>query len=257
MKNTLHIKNIDQAIEALEFIIDTSQRNGNTDGYFAALYHKVTVKVKEGIAQNYFDDGQRMEQLDVVFAKRYIDAWIDKTQGRRVSRSWKVAFDSAACFRLTVLQHLLLGMNVHINLDLGISAAQIMRGENMSSLHRDFNKINSVLASLVDQVQNNLATIWPTLGKLLKLSGKADDFLIDFSMKLARDGAWKFANQLALAEPNQFMPMVEQRDEKIAAKASLVLSPGLLPSMVFLIIRLSERGSVEKKITNLRQEGNL
>jgi hypothetical protein len=252
MKNSVHIKNIDQVIEALEFIIGEAENNGDAGGYFAALYHKVTVKVKEGIKNNFYDDGTRMEALDVVFAKRYIDAWIDWKNGRTVTQSWKVAFDSAGRFRLVVLQHLLLGMNAHINLDLAIAANQIMQGKNMAALHRDFNKINSVLSSLVHEVQSDLSAIWPTLGKLLKISGKADDFLIDFSMKLARDGAWKFANELAVAEPDQIQTMIEQRDEKVAAKANLVLNPGMVPSAIFLLIRIGERGSIKKKINALR-----
>jgi hypothetical protein len=35
----------------------------------------VTKKVKNGIENNLFDDGPRMEKLDVIFAKRYIDAY--------------------------------------------------------------------------------------------------------------------------------------------------------------------------------------
>ncbi len=252
MKNTLHIKNIDHVIEALGYIISYSEQNGDTSGYFAALYQKVTVKVKDGIDENIFDDGPRMEHLDVVFAKRYIDAWIDWQNGRKVTQSWQVTFGNSKSFRPIVLQHLLLGMNAHINLDLGITAAQIMQGENIALLHRDFNKINAVLASMVQEVQRDLAEIWPILNKVLKLSGKADDFLIDFSMKLARDGAWKFANILANADPVQLPLLIDERDKKIAAKANLVLSPGLLPSILFLIIRLGERGSVIEKINSLK-----
>jgi len=252
MKNTLHIKNIDHVIEALDHIIEYSVQKDDTSGYFAALYHKVTVKVKDGIAENIFDDGFRMERLDVVFAKRYIDAWIDWQNGRKVTQSWRVAFESSMRFRPIVLQHLLMGMNAHINLDLGISAAQIMKGENIALLHRDFNKINAVLASMVHEVQSDLAEIWPNLNKVLKLSGKADDFLIDFSMKLARDGAWKFANVLANADPLQLASLIEDRDKKIVAKANLVLSPGILPSILFFVIRLGERGSVGHKIETLK-----
>ncbi|MGQ7867907.1 DUF5995 family protein [Sunxiuqinia sp. sy24] len=69
------LKTIDEVIEVLEQIIQHCEYNGDPSGYFAALYQKGTIKVKEGIENNYFDDGPRMEQLDVVFAQRYIDAW--------------------------------------------------------------------------------------------------------------------------------------------------------------------------------------
>ncbi|MBV5348354.1 hypothetical protein JZU61_01590, partial [bacterium] len=63
---------IEEVISALEIIIAESEQKKDPAGYFAALYQKVTIKVKEGIASGYFDDGPRMEQLDVLFAKRYL-----------------------------------------------------------------------------------------------------------------------------------------------------------------------------------------
>ena len=69
------INSIDEVIEILGKIITASENNNDPLGYFAALYQKVTIKVKEGIENNFFDDGPRMEKLDVVFANRYIDAY--------------------------------------------------------------------------------------------------------------------------------------------------------------------------------------
>jgi hypothetical protein len=66
---------IDDVISALDKIVLTSKQNNDPAGYFAALYRKVTITLKEGIASGFFDDGSRMEQLDVVFAKRYLDAY--------------------------------------------------------------------------------------------------------------------------------------------------------------------------------------
>jgi len=37
------------------------------------------------------------------------------------------------------------------------------KGHPIDKLHGDFNKINEVLASLVNEVENDLAEIWPTL----------------------------------------------------------------------------------------------
>lgn len=48
----------------------------DTAGYFAALYRKVTSRAKQGIADNEFEDGSRMEKLDVIFANPYINAYM-------------------------------------------------------------------------------------------------------------------------------------------------------------------------------------
>jgi hypothetical protein len=66
---------IDQVLVRLEAIISDSIKTGNRAGYFAALYHKVTASVKEGIVNGRFEDGSRMERLDVIFANRYLDAY--------------------------------------------------------------------------------------------------------------------------------------------------------------------------------------
>lgn len=73
--NTIQINSINEVINELEKIISESEKTNNPLGYFAVLYRKVTIKVKEGIEYNLFDDSPRMEKLDVIFAKRYIDAY--------------------------------------------------------------------------------------------------------------------------------------------------------------------------------------
>ena len=55
------INTIDDVIEALDEIIQECKDNQVPLGYFAALYRKVTIQVKEGIAEDFFDDGPRME----------------------------------------------------------------------------------------------------------------------------------------------------------------------------------------------------
>ena len=97
-------------------------------GYFPALYRKVTVEVKRGIEERVFDDGPRMERLDVVFAKRYLDAFDAYMEGGAPTRAWVLAFETTGQWWPIVLQHLLLGMNAHINLDLGIAAARVSPG---------------------------------------------------------------------------------------------------------------------------------
>lgn len=250
--NLENIQTIDEVIEVLGQIVADSEQNNDASGYFAALYQKVTVKVKEGVAGNFFDNGPRMEKLDVIFAKRYIDAWRAQQVGEAMTESWQRAFGISTNFSSIVFQHLLIGMNAHINLDLGIAAAEVSKNANIEELQNDFNKINEILSSLVTEVQNNLAEIWPTLKFLLKLSGKVDDFMVDFSMKLARNGAWKFATQLSTCKPNEWGHFIMERDKKVARKADLVTSPGLIATFIFWIIRLGERGSVAQKIGRLR-----
>ena len=65
---------IDELILQLEEVINTSIKTKSRLGYFAALYHKVTCRVREGILKNEFEDNKRMELLDVLFGNRYLEA---------------------------------------------------------------------------------------------------------------------------------------------------------------------------------------
>jgi len=262
------IRSIDEVIEALEDIIQKAGEENSSLAYFAVLYQKVTIKVKEGIQDSFFDDGPRMEQLDIVFARRYLDAYYayEKTSVENtidgpgnseveatITDSWKEAFDLSRDTKLTVLQLLLLGINVHINLDLGIAAAEISKGRNIEDLHDDFNRINEVLSSLVNEVQDNLSNIWPPLKFILKKTGRLDDLIVDFSMEIARDGAWKFAQSMAAQPEEEWPEMIRLRDQKVARKADIIINPGWVSRLILWIIRLGERGSVREKINALRQ----
>ena len=66
----MQAKTIDEVIDYLDEIIETARATGSRTGYLAALYKKVTVQVKEKTAAGYFDDNERMEKLDVIFANR-------------------------------------------------------------------------------------------------------------------------------------------------------------------------------------------
>lgn len=245
---------IDEVIDYLEVIIEQSKKEESPLGYFAALYQNVTISVKDKLNTNYFDNDERMEQLDVVFANRYLSAYSEYKKGDPITKSWKMAFDASTNKSLIVLQHLILGMNAHINLDLGIAAAQISNQETITALEPDFNKINEILSSLVDEIQRDLSKIWPTLLKILKFLKKVDDFFINFSMKMARDSAWKFANELVVntrIPPNQ---LIEIKDQKVAAFASIITHQGFLVKLLLLIMRMSEKRNIADKITSLEKK---
>jgi hypothetical protein len=248
---TIQINSIHHVISVLDEIISDSVKNKNPLGYFAALYRCVTVKVKEGIESNFFDDGPRMEKLDIIFAKRYIDAYYAWQKKEKITKSWEKTFALSTNYWPVVLQHLLIGMNAHINLDLGIAAAEVSKNGNINDLEDDFKKINKILSSLVNEVQNDLAEMWPTLKKILQKTKKADDFLVDFSMEIARDGAWKFALIIANSPGNSIGTIINSRDEKIAEMTGLITNPGVWANIIFKIIRLGEKGTVEKRIMQL------
>ncbi len=248
------IQTIDAVIEALEDIIQEATRMESPMGYFPALYQKVTIKVKEGIENDFFEDGPRMEQLDVVFAKRYLAAYHATPLGEVATQSWEKAFLLTEQYWPIVLQHLLMGINAHINLDLGLAAAEISTPENIQSLAVDFRRINQLLADLVGEVQENLAKIWPTWHWILKRTGRMDDHLLDFSMELAREGAWQVAQRAVMASAEDLPVLIAERDAKVANFSRAITAPGRLVQLALRIMRIGERGTVSAKISALQSQ---
>lgn len=236
---------VDEVIIQLEKIITYCEINNNRAGYFAVLYHKVTCKVKDCIANKDFEDGIRMERLDVTFANRYLYAFYSWIAGKPTTNSWKIAFDAVAQDKPLVLQHLLLGMNAHINLDLGIATALVMDGFSLDDIHNDFNTINSILASMVDNIEACLTKINPLM-RLLNLNiYKYDEMLVRFSISTARDGAWMFAKELSLKKGSDFENCISTRDESIQQLGNSIANPhGLLLKFIVKFIRLFEKKNI-------------
>ncbi|HVP54587.1 MAG TPA: DUF5995 family protein [Candidatus Eisenbacteria bacterium] len=188
---------IDDVIADLDAIIQRAWDEKSRLGYFAALYRRVTRAVKAGIANNQFADGPRMETLDVVFASRYLDASSAYQSDGKPSHCWKVAFHACDDDTRIILQHLLAGMNAHINLDLGVAAAQVCPGDQLPQLKSDFDEINVVLAAQVGAVEDEMSTLSPLIKDLSKVGLKTESTLINFNIDLARKAAWFVAQRLA------------------------------------------------------------
>ena len=242
------VRTIDHVLEELDGVVAHYRSRGHRGGYFAALYRRVTREVAAWIAADRFDDGARMERLDVLFADRYLDAVRARDAGRPTSRAWRVAFDSAEDWWPIVLQHLLLGMNAHINLDLGIATAQTAAGERLIELRRDFLRINELLASLVDDVQDRLGEVWPHLRLLDWVGGRGDEGTMHFSIERARDGAWALATALHACPPEAWEIPIQATDRYVALLGGKVRHPGPLFGSTLRVIRLGERRDVQEVI---------
>lgn len=242
---------IAEVLTRLDEVVDTAKKEQRAGGYFAALYRRVTREVARGIDQGHFDDGPRMEKLDVVFASRYLSAYDAYRSNEPVTRSWRLAFEAEDHWWPLVLQHLLLGINAHINLDLGIAAASVAPGDSLRDLKPDFDRINGILASLIDDVGDRLARIWPLLRYLDIGADRLDENAIDFSIQRARDHAWTVACKLAPLPQGAWEPVIDLLDNGVSLFGGKVRSPGLWLSTRLRIVRIGERGSVAEKIAIL------
>lgn len=243
---------IDEVIAELESILDDCSRKASRAGYFAALYHKVTCEVKEGILNNRFENGARMERLDVLFANRYIAAYRQWRNGEEPTGSWKVAFEATERRRTLLLQHLLLGINAHINLDLGIATVEAMEGNELSAMLGDFNSINVILSAMSYGVMNDISRMSPLMSILGFHASRGNSILVQFTINNARDGAWMFANELAGKKDEAYAACIAQRDKTIAELAKGLAKPGGVLRFTTWLIHLFEWRNPAKIIHELR-----
>ncbi len=242
-------RTIDEVIEKLTHILDLSRARGSADGYFAGLYREVTDSVRVRIARGWFDDGPRMERFDVIFANRYLRAWARHEAGEPAGAAWEVAWGAGRAYWPVVLQHLLLGMNAHINLDLGLAAAAAVPGAAIAGLQDDFDRINQLLAGLVNDVENRLARIWPPLRWLDGFAGGIDEAVVRFNLQAARDYAWSVATAAAAeTDPGARAIRAGAADLWAAAIGEGILHPGLKAGLILKWVRLRERGSVADRL---------
>ncbi|HEX7956570.1 MAG TPA: DUF5995 family protein, partial [Pyrinomonadaceae bacterium] len=215
------LRTIDEILERLNALIDDALRAESRIGYFAALYERVTTNVRRAlVAGDVFQDNPRMERLDVVFAGRFLDAWDAHAAGREPTASWRVAFDKLGDPGPLVVQHLMLGMNAHINLDLGVAAATVApTPAELESLKPDFLTINRILGRLLGIVELELGQICPRFSRAQRLTFFAphlEERLFGFGMGAARDLAWLFAEQLVAAGEGGREHVIAKRDAETA-----------------------------------------
>lgn len=241
------IDSVQGVLDALDEVIDRATERTDRVGYFAAMYRQVTAKVAEGIADGFFDDGERMERLDVVFACRYLAALEAYEAGRPTTRCWELAFKATRAARPLIVQHLLAGMNAHINLDLGIAAATTAPGDSLPGLRRDFDRINEVLAQLIGGIEGQVAEVSPWIGLLDAIGGRHDDEIVRFSIEVARTEAWRFAVELAPLAPDDWAGAIAARDARVTRVGRRVIDPGLLGAGL-VVIRARESNDVRRVI---------
>ncbi|MCD0454017.1 DUF5995 family protein [Chryseobacterium sp. LC2016-27] len=247
------MKTIEEVLKKLDEIILWSKANQSPVGYFACTYRIMTAQVLKGIQKKKFEDNPRMTLLDIAFATRYLSAWENYSKGKKCTNSWYLAFEAAKNKDVLILQHIFLGMNAHINLDLGISAASIMPYRKIDPLKKDFENINSVIASINQNVQDSLNKICYPIDLIDKLSNGRDNAVLDFAISKARDTSWATA-VISSNTPIFFKESVINIVDYAAAKvASQILSPKLLSPTLAKELKKCESNDVVKNIEILEK----
>lgn len=245
MRSDSRPRRLDGVVEDLDAIVEECRTAASHAGLFASMYRSVTIQVHEAVRSGgFFDDDERLERLAVVFADRYIDAHRAFAAREPTTKSWRVAYDYALRPRgRMILQHLLLGMNAHINLDLGIAAAESADG-TLGDLYSDFVRVNEILFAMLDMLEGRLGEVSPRIALLDRLGGPADEWFMRMGIRTARDLAWRFAMRLDDAGRRGRDRPIRERDEETARVGRLIATGWSPLHLAGRIIAAPEAGRV-------------
>ncbi|HEX2783771.1 MAG TPA: DUF5995 family protein [Ilumatobacteraceae bacterium] len=208
----------------------------DASGYFAALYARVTARIGASIADATFADGPRLDRFATGFASLYIDASRDPSSRSGCwQASWKVVTDP----RVLIEQHLLLGINAHVNYDLprAVVAAADERGD-LASIRPDFEMVNTVLAATYVDVVKALGRVSRWANAAARLGGGN---AFNFSLRAARAQAWQAATRMYPMSDGARRGYVGELDRGVSVLAYLITQPSpVLRPFIGLARRLEE-----------------
>lgn len=243
---------IDDVLANFDVIIAWAIDNEHGLGYFATVYKRATKSIKAQVeAGGYFDDDERMTRFDIIFAQRYFDAlnsYFHPRDYEAPTHTWQWCFDGHEYEgeRPIILQHMLTAVNSHVNLDLGIAAAQAVGSYPIDDLAGDFGRVNDLLADEVTIFLNTLASFssgWRFIRRILL----CEDVVLNQVLRIFRNLAWSFAKQVH-ANPGKFRGNVGVQDSWACVLGSYYLHTNDAVDVLVRYIRDGESTDVARNI---------
>jgi hypothetical protein len=217
--------NIADVLRNIDQIIEWAIKAQSHIGYFAVLYRRTTLAIRDAVNAGVFEDGPRMEALDVAFARRYFNAlntYFYPGSDDGATLPWEVAFLGDHDGRAIILQHLMAGLNAHITFDLGL-AVHAIAADSMDDLEVDYNRVNKILCQQLPDVLKVIDTLSPEI-RWTRWLIPGEIHVLDRSLVQLREGAWNFAYYLATHRPTVAQRTVHQ-EAWAAAVGSWYLQP--------------------------------
>ena len=209
-------------------------------GYFAAMYARVTGQLAAAIDSGRFDHGDRMDEFASAFADYYVLALRGEV---KPPRCWEAAWEVSGNKKLLIAQHLLLGINAHVNHDLALAVVEVAgTREEIGSIRPDFNAVNDVLAEAYFDLVDDLGVVsrWAAAASGL---GGADAF--NFSLRVAREQAWRAAVDMYTLDVASLRAYEAELDRVVSGVAYVITKPPRIARpVVWLARRFEERDPV-------------
>lgn len=245
------MKTLTEVVARIDDIIHWSLEKKSPIGYFACTYRLMTLAVQRGLQNGSFENVPRMTALDIAFAQRYFQAWESYRRGEQCTHAWNAAFAATKNPKLLLMQHLTLGINAHINLDLGIAAASVVPRGQVALLKKDFFAINTVIGSINQKVQDSLSRLCAPVALADELLAEKDNLFLDFVLTKARDTSWAAATVLCNTPSLLHPTLIKMLDNAATAVAHNIVAAPKTPPKLLAALKQCERTDVTGNISAL------
>lgn len=176
---------------------------------FLKCYGMMTANMVSALDQGQFIDKDWVHVLLEHFADYYFRALDSYQQLETASpRVWQIAFKAASQPDLQLVQHLMLGVNAHINYDLVYAVVDLLAPEwkdlspeSKTARHQDYCLVNEIIRETIDVVQDDILEKDNQVMQLLDLALlNLDEWMIGQFVKNWRDQVWSQAIKLIVNE---------------------------------------------------------
>jgi hypothetical protein len=210
----------------------------DASGYFPALYARVTDRVQQAVADGRFGAPAQCE-LVARFARSFAGWYTRPRTGTPpIPRCWQASWDVAGDDGLLIVQHLLLGINAHVNHDLGqVVVGLVDDGHTLDEIRPGFEAVNTILGETYPLVVADLGRVSRWVGTAAAWGGGS---LFNFSLRVARDQAWRLATRLSPLDADARRHEVAVLDDFVSGVAYVVVEPGWPATWIVPIARRFE-----------------
>jgi hypothetical protein len=208
-----------QVVEQMEQIIRQWESRNDRRAIFLSCYALMTQNMAVAVQSGEFNNPTWVDGLLHHFADYYfnaLQAW--EKDPAAAPAVWQLAFRATQDMRVQPVQHLLLGVNAHINYDLTFALEDMLclEWKGLSSAERqdryaDHCHVNQIIAQTVDAVQDGVLERYsPRMDIVDKVMGPIDEWAVVKLISHWRDEVWQSA--VGLLEAGQ----VEQDHRRLA-----------------------------------------
>jgi len=200
-------------LQRMTILVDQWEAAHDRRAIFLGCYRLMTRNMLDAIDAGRFHDDEWVSRLLHRFADYYFDALALYDQASAdTSPVWKIAHAATRNDKVMTFQHLLLGVNAHINYDLVFSLVDLLAPEwadlttaQREERHADHELVNRIIGETVDAVQDQVIDRHSPWFKVLdKLLGPTDEWLTSRLIAHWREEVWDSAvRYLALPDARE------------------------------------------------------